>query len=109
MKSCAALRSISETRPGGNTASVTTAASHLPATDKRKRVFIEKEDALQSSLKMGAFSLDRNHPDYLKFRILVTLFGGYFGSRLMSNIREDKGYTYGIGAGVVSYPDTGIL
>ena len=32
----------------GNTASVTTAASHLPATDKRKRVFIEKEDALQS-------------------------------------------------------------
>ena len=93
----------------GNTASVTTAASHLPATDKRKRVFIEKEDALQSSLKMGAFSLDRNHPDYLKFRILVTLFGGYFGSRLMSNIREDKGYTYGIGAGVVSYPDTGIF
>ena len=40
-------------------------------------------------------SLDRNHPDYLKARVLVTLFGGYFGSRLMSNIREDKGYTYG--------------
>ena len=40
---------------------------------------------------------------------MVTLFGGYFGSRLMSNIREDKGYTYGIGAGIVSYPGTGIL
>jgi len=36
---------------------------------------------------------------------LNTLFGGYFGSRLMSNIREDKGYTYGIGSGVASYED----
>lgn len=80
-----------------------------PAPDGRKRVFIEKEDALQSSLKMGGFSVSRYHPDYLKLRVLVTLFGGYFGSRLMSNIREDKGYTYGIGAGLVPYPDTGLL
>ena len=53
--------------------------------------------------------MSRYHPDYLKLRVLVTLFGGYFGSRLMSNIREDKGYTYGIGAGLVPYPDTGLL
>ena len=39
----------------------------------------------------------------------MTLFGGYFGSRLMSNIREDKGYTYGISAGTMFYPDSGIL
>lgn len=78
-------------------------------TDSRRRVFIEKEDALQSSLKIGGFTLPRHHEDYLKLRVLVTLFGGYFGSRLMSNIREEKGYTYGIGAGIVSYPDTGIL
>ena len=77
--------------------------------DARKRVHVEKEDALQSSLRMGGFSLDRKHPDYLKLRVLVTLFGGYFGSRLMSNIREDKGYTYGIGAGLVSYPGTSLL
>lgn len=77
--------------------------------DARKRVHVEKEDALQSSLRMGGFSLDRKHPDYLKLRVLVTLFGGYFGSRLMSNIREDKGYTYGIGAGMVSYPGTSLL
>lgn len=54
----------------------------------------------------------RNGPSssgLLKARVMVTLFGGYFGSRLMSNIREDKGYTYGIGAGIVSYPETGIL
>ena len=78
-------------------------------TDSRKRVFAEKEDAMQSSLKIGGFTLDRKHPDYLKLRVLVTLFGGYFGSRLMSNIREEKGYTYGIGAGLVAYPGTGLL
>ncbi len=58
---------------------------------------------------MGCFVMDRHHPDFLKARVMVTLFGGYFGSRLMSNIREDKGYTYGIGAGIVSYPETGIF
>ena len=58
---------------------------------------------------MGMLSLDRNHPDYLKARVLVTLFGGYFGSRLMSNIREDKGYTYGISAAIMPYPGQGVL
>ena len=53
--------------------------------------------------------MDRVHPDFLKARVMVTLFGGYFGSRLMSNIREDKGYTYGIGAGIVNCPGSGVL
>ena len=53
--------------------------------------------------------MDRLHPDFLKARVMVTLFGGYFGSRLMSNIREDKGYTYGIGAGIVTYPGVSVL
>lgn len=64
---------------------------------------------MQSAVRMGMLSLDRRHPDYLKVRVLVTLFGGYFGSRLMSNIREDKGYTYGISAGIMPYPDSGLL
>ena len=61
------------------------------------------------AVKIGTFSISQQHPDYLKLRVLVTLFGGYFGSRLMSNIREDKGYTYGIGAGLVNYPGIGVL
>ena len=77
--------------------------------EKVERTWNIVKDALQSALRMGGFSLDRKHPDYLKLRVLVTLFGGYFGSRLMSNIREDKGYTYGIGAGLVSYPGTSLL
>lgn len=80
-----------------------------PCQTTEKQVFVEKADALQSSLKMGGFMMDRAHPDFLKARVMVTLFGGYFGSRLMSNIREDKGYTYGIGAGIVNCPGSGIL
>ena len=80
-----------------------------PQKTTEKRIFIERSDALQSSLKIGGFVMERQHPDFLKARVMVTLFGGYFGSRLMSNIREDKGYTYGIGAGIVNYPGCGIL
>ena len=74
-----------------------------------KRIFTDREDAMQSAVKMGCTTITREHPDYPKLRVLMTLFGGYFGSRLMSNIREDKGYTYGISAGVVFYPDSGLL
>ena len=74
-----------------------------------KRIFTEREDAMQSAVKMGCTTITREHPDYPKLRVLMTLFGGYFSSRLMSNIREDKGYTYGISAGVVFYPDSGLL
>ena len=74
-----------------------------------KRIFTEREDALQSAVKMGCTTITRTHPDYLKLRVLMTLFGGYFGSRLMSNIREEKGYTYGISAGIMFYPDSGML
>lgn len=74
-----------------------------------KRIFIEREDALQSAVKMGYTTIPRTHPDYLKLRVLMTVFGGYFGSRLMSNIREEKGYTYGISAGIMFYPDSGLL
>lgn len=80
-----------------------------PETEAVHRLFVEKDDALQSSLKMGGFSLAQRDPDFLKLRVLVTLFGGYFGSRLMSNIREEKGYTYGIAAGLVNYPGIGVL
>lgn len=78
-------------------------------TSAEKRIFIERPDALQSAVRMGMLSLDRHHPDYLNARVLITLFGGYFGSRLMSNIREEKGYTYGINAGIMPYPGQGVL
>ncbi len=83
--------------------------SFHPVSSAEKRIFVERADSMQNSLRMGGIAIPRNHPDYLKMRVLMTLFGGYFGSRLMSNIREDKGYTYGISAGILFYPGTGIL
>lgn len=56
----------------------------------------EKPGSLQSAIQMGKLAMKRNHPDFAGFIMLNTVLGGYFGSRLMSNIREDKGYTYGI-------------
>jgi predicted Zn-dependent peptidase len=51
---------------------------------------------VQGAIRLGAPFPNRHHPDFLKAMVLNSLFGGFFGSRLMSNIREDKGYTYGI-------------
>jgi predicted Zn-dependent peptidase len=74
-----------------------------------KRLFEERDDARQSSVMMGMHSINQQHPDYCNLNVLVTIFGGYFGSRLMSNIREDKGYTYGIYSGFSHEPDSSLL
>ena len=65
-------------------------------------MLIEKEDAIQSAIRVGNVSIGRQHKDFPKLYLANTLLGGYFGSRLMNNIREDKGYTYGIGSGLIS-------
>ncbi|MBN2173217.1 MAG: insulinase family protein [Bacteroidales bacterium] len=68
---------------------------------------IVKNDALQSAIRMGKVMFNKTHPDYTKLKILNTVLGGYFGSRLMTNIREEKGYTYGIGSALVSLHHSG--
>lgn len=65
---------------------------------KTGRTEILKDDAIQSAIRIGRIGVDKKHPDYFGLQILDTVLGGYFGSRLMANIREDKGYTYGIGS-----------
>ncbi|SDZ86529.1 M16 family metallopeptidase [Pedobacter hartonius] len=70
-------------------------------------IFIERPDAIQSAIRMGLRSVNRTHADFPAFQVLNCLLGGYFGSRLMANIREDKGYTYGIGSAIVSMKDAG--
>ena len=59
---------------------------------------VDKPDAVQSAIAIAIPAVPRRHPHYFKLRVLITLLGGYFGSRLMTNIREEKGYTYGISA-----------
>ncbi|MCD6010326.1 MAG: insulinase family protein [Flavipsychrobacter sp.] len=57
---------------------------------------VNDPNGVQGAIRIGRQFHNRHHPDYAPMVVLNTLFGGYFGSRLMSNIREDKGYTYGI-------------
>lgn len=61
---------------------------------------VDKEGSVQASIRLGAESILRSHPDYSKVIFASHILGGYFGSRLMKNIREEKGLTYGIYASV---------
>lgn len=70
-------------------------------------LFIKKENAIQSAIRIGRIVPNKLHKDYFGLQVLNTILGGYFGSRLMKNIREDKGYTYGINSGIVSLKNAG--
>ncbi len=76
-------------------------------SDPVKKHRVEKKGAVQSAIRIGKVLFNKTHPDYIGMTVLNTALGGYFGSRLMSNIREDKGYTYGIGSAVFSMKDAG--
>lgn len=71
--------------------------------------YIEKDNAVQSAVRIGKEMFNFKHPDYFKFQLLNTVLGGYFGSRLMKNIREDKGYTYGIGSAIIPLKHSGFF
>ncbi|KAF5038037.1 Peptidase M16 inactive domain protein [anaerobic digester metagenome] len=68
------------------------------STDKER--IIEIEDAVQSAIMLGIPVVGRSHPDFPLLVLTNTILGGYFGSRLMKSIREEKGYTYGISSGI---------
>jgi zinc protease len=66
-----------------------------PAKQKKYRI-TNDPDGVQGAIRISRNFPNRHHPDFQKMLVLNNLFGGFFGSRLMANIREDKGYTYGI-------------
>lgn len=72
-----------------------------------KRCIITRPDAVQTAIRIGKPLFNRLHPDFQGLTIVNTILGGYFGSRLMSNIREEKGYTYGIASHLLSLRDSG--
>lgn len=65
------------------------------------RHFENMPDAKQAAVSMTLPTIGREHPDYIALRLAIMALGGYFGSRLMSNIREEKGLTYGINAALL--------
>ncbi len=86
---------------------MTKASKFVFPTSPKGEIIIERSDAIQSAIRMGSLGINRKHADFPGFQVLNCLLGGYFGSRLMTNIREDKGYTYGIGSAVVSMKNAG--
>ena len=71
-------------------------SNNIVASTEKKYRIQNDVNGVQGAIRLAAHFPNRHHPDFTKMMILNTVFGGFFGSRLMSNIREEKGYTYGI-------------
>lgn len=80
-------------------------AKWFEKTPEKEKNFhlVNNESGVQAAIRMARPFVSRRHPDFVPFQVLNTLFGGYFGSRLMSSIREEKGYTYGIYSYIAAY------
>lgn len=86
----------------------TTKKKQTPILTKEGEHFVNRKDSVQSSIRIGGIAINRKHSDFRKLQFLNLILGGYFGSRLMKNIREDKGLTYGIHSVLESYQELGI-
>ncbi len=75
----------------------------------KKMDIIDMPQSLQSAISISIPTIPRSHPDYIDLRYTIMALGGYFGSRLMTNIREDKGYTYGISALLLGHWEGGVI
>jgi len=73
------------------------------------RIFTEVSNSVQSGVRLGWRGITRDHPDYKGLQVANVILGGYFGSRLMRNIREEKGYTYGISSVASALRDIGFI
>lgn len=85
-------KTLGQNLPKGETAPKSAIIQSLP----NQKIHIPKQNNLQTAIRIGCRTFNRNHSDYKGFYILNTILGGYFGARLMMNLREDKGYTYGV-------------
>ena len=72
-----------------------------------QKLHVKNSDTTQTSIRIGRRFVPRNNPDYFGFNILNVILGGYFGARLMLNIREKKGYTYNIYSALETYTHDG--
>ncbi len=68
----------------------------LAPAEQKKKLVINDPQGVQAAVRIARHFPNRHHPDFQKAMVLNNIYGGFFGSRLMGNIREDKGYTYGI-------------
>lgn len=81
----------------------------FPAHESSHYEFELHPDALQSSIRIGKILFPRTHPDFIGMQVLSTVLGGYYGSRLMRNLREEHGYTYGVFATMANLREAGYI
>ena len=98
------LRAIVEALASGRRAE-----QRLPATHTTNVLRRDVEGALQSSIRVGRLLFPRTHSDFVGMQVVAAALGGYFGSRLMQNLREEHGYTYGVMAAMVNFDKEGYL
>ncbi len=92
---------------GGRAASPAWVAA--PKRPGRRIYFVHRPGSVQSAIAVGNLSIRRADPDYFAVTIANTIFGGAFASRLVMNIREQKGYTYSPGSSVTAQANSGML
>ena len=81
----------------------------FPQVSTTHNIYKEEESSLLSSIRIGRLLFTRRHPDFVGMQVVATALGGYFGSRLMQNLREEHGYTYGVMAAMVNFEHEGYL
>ncbi|OJW78591.1 MAG: peptidase M16 [Bacteroidetes bacterium 46-16] len=88
---------------------IVTETFSAPAPSAKKHNVVNDPNGVQGAIRIGRLFPNRHDPDFAPMVVLNTLFGGYFGSRLMSNIREEKGFTYGIYSSLSPYMNGGSM
>lgn len=101
----AAVAAIAERIPRGEAV----VEEPFPEPHTEHEVFVAHPGAVQSSIRVGRLLFPRSHPDFTGMQVVATVLGGYFGSRLMRNLREEHGYTYGVAAATVNFEHSGYL
>lgn len=101
----AALKRIAEGLPSAPI----TPTRQIPAPVSEGSVHQPFEGTVQTSIRIGRLLFPRHHDDFIGMQVVATLLGGYFGSRLIRNLREEHGYTYGAYCGVVNFDEAGYL
>lgn len=99
-----AVAAIAEQIPHGDAA-----RPEFPAPQTTREVRVAHAGAVQSSIRIGRRLFGREHPDFVGMQVVAVALGGYFGSRLMQNLRERHGYTYGVVAAMVNFDRAGYL
>ena len=98
-----AVAALAERIPHGGD----TVPAAFPAPVTEHEAFVGHPGAVQSSVRIGRMLFPRQHPDFLGMQVVASALGGYFGSRLMQNLREERGYTYGVVAAMVNFEQAG--